>query len=78
MQTRIKKIMSTVFNVDSSQIDEKTSPDSLEKWDSLGHLRLVTAIEEDFGVTFTPDEILEMLDCEGILATLKNKGVVNY
>ena len=38
-----------------------TSPDTLLQWDSLGHIRLIAALEERFEMTLSPDDQVEML-----------------
>ena len=73
MKTKIKNLMASIFDEDASQIDEQASPDSIAKWDSLGHMNLIVALEEEFGVTFTDDEIPEMLNFEIIYLVLKSR-----
>lgn len=73
MEQKIKNVMASVFKCDASEINENTSPDTLERWDSLGHMNLVVALEEEFGITFKEDEALELLNYRLIYETLKNK-----
>ena len=61
MDNRIKKIMSTVFEVPVEKIYDKSSPENIETWDSLRHMNLVVALEEEFNIEFNDEEIL-MLD----------------
>ncbi|HXD91724.1 MAG TPA: acyl carrier protein [Bacteroidia bacterium] len=75
MEKRIKNVMASVFNVEVSEINDDTSPDSLEHWDSLRHMHLITGLEEEFETTFTEDEIVEMLNYKLIYDTLKNKNL---
>lgn len=63
--------MSEIFKIAESEIDENSSPDSLEKWDSLGHMKLVIALEEEFGVRFSHDDIVEMISFPLIKVALK-------
>lgn len=62
MREKIKQIMSAVFDVPVEDIRENSSPDTIEKWDSLNHLNLVVSLEEEFSIRFSDEEILEMLD----------------
>jgi acyl carrier protein len=62
MEERIKKVMSDVFLVDISSINDYSSPDSVDKWDSIGHLNLTTALEEEFEISISEDQMLEMLN----------------
>jgi acyl carrier protein len=44
-------------------------------WDSLGHMSLVVAIEEEFGVEFEPDDLIEMKSFQDALGILQRVGV---
>lgn len=54
-QEKLKNVIATVLNVDVSRIDANASSDTLESWDSLRHMNLVLALEDEFGVSL-PDE----------------------
>ena len=41
-------------------IDEGSSPDSIENWDSLHHMNLVLALEEEFDVEFSDEQVMKM------------------
>lgn len=51
----LKQVMATMLKVDVSSIDNESSMDTIESWDSLGHMNLVLALEEEFKVSI-PDE----------------------
>ena len=51
----MKTVVATVLNVDVSRIDANASSDTIESWDSLRHMNLVLALEDEFGVSL-PDE----------------------
>ena len=67
MENKIKQIMADVFSMDISEINEDASPDHIDKWDSLGHMCLITAIEEELDITFNNDQIIEMMNFKLIL-----------
>ena len=62
MERRLKKIFADVFLVDPNLIEDSTGKNSLDEWDSLGHLNLITSIEEEFQIIFTEEQIIEMLN----------------
>jgi len=62
MENRIKKVMANVFLIEASDIKENASPDSIPQWDSIGHLNLITSLEEEFDIVFSEDQIIEMLN----------------
>ena len=58
IEGRIKNIISAVFEIPADSINDNSSPDSIESWDSLKHMNLVVALEEEFEIELTDDEIL--------------------
>ena len=74
MEHKLKKILSLVFNVDESTITSTTSVDTIKSWDSINHMNLILAIEQNFKVAFNDEEIIQMLSFEIILEILKEKN----
>lgn len=35
-----------------------STPDTVASWDSFAHVRLITQIEHDFGVSLTPRDVM--------------------
>jgi acyl carrier protein len=67
--------MAAVFGIAESDITEDASPDTIEAWDSLRHMSLVLALEEEFGVEFTDDQTVEMLNIKLIKAILSEHAI---
>jgi len=74
-EQKLKTVLSNVFNVPASQIDDNASVDTIESWDSLNHLNLVLAIEQEFAVSFTEEETVEIMNYPLIKMTLKDHGI---
>ena len=72
MQERIKAVMAQIFNVDPGAIAADSSPESIERWDSLRHMQLVLAIEDEFGVQFADEDIPELLSLQAIEARVSS------
>lgn len=70
---RLLQLMSDVFEVPLDQIDETTTPATLDKWDSLRHIKLVLALEDEFGVKFEEKEFLELQSFKLIRLMLNEK-----
>jgi acyl carrier protein len=51
----LRQVMATVLNVGIDMIGDDSSMDNVPTWDSLRHMNLVLALEEEFGVSI-PDE----------------------
>jgi acyl carrier protein len=44
-----------------------------EGWDSIGHMQLVLAIEEAFGITLSPDDVFAMSDYPAVHEVLDDR-----
>jgi acyl carrier protein len=59
-ERRIKQVMAEVLEIDPGTIREGFQREETSSWDSMAHLRLVSALEEAFGIRFTMREVGEM------------------
>ncbi len=75
MNARLRQVVADVFGLEPDRVRGDTSIDTVEAWDSLRHLNLVVALEAEFGVAFSPEEIVELVSVDIIALTLKEKGV---
>ena len=60
MSEKLYQIISKVFNVESSKINDETSPENLEEWNSFNFYVLLDEIEKEFQMKFDLDELLEV------------------
>jgi len=60
MDEKIRELFATLLRVSPEEIEDQTSPASLERWDSLQHMIVVAGFEEEFGVDLDPEEAVEM------------------
>jgi acyl carrier protein len=67
----LKKVMASVLKVDVSVIDENSSMDNIKSWDSLGHMNLVLALEDEFKVVI-PDEDAGNITSYKLIAVVLN------
>ena len=58
----IKKIMSIIFDEDIINISDDAEPLEIDQWDSINHLQLIVALEEEFEIKFSDDELTELLN----------------
>ncbi|MCK4820461.1 acyl carrier protein [bacterium] len=65
------------MNVLVEQLNDDSSPDTVENWDSLKHMNLILSLEEEFNIIFSDEEIVEMLSVKIIVETLKKKAVIH-
>ncbi len=69
MNPKLAELMADILDVKPAEITPGTVRDGHPTWDSFNHLRLMTAIEEEFGIQFSMDEI-EGIETAGQLDAL--------
>ena len=75
MSEKLYRIVSKVFNVDNSKIDDETSPENLEEWDSFNFYVLLDEIENEFDMKFDLDESLDIKKIGDIKKIFTEHGI---
>ena len=73
MEDKIKEVISNIFETPLNEINDQSSPDTIENWESINHMKLITALEEEFDVEFTDEEVLEMQNVKLVKYILSNQ-----
>jgi len=53
-------IFMEAFSIEKSQIDGTLEYESIQEWDSIGHMTLVGMIEDAFEISMDLDDIIEL------------------
>ena len=75
MSEKLHSIISKVFSVPISEINDESGPETIESWDSFNGLVLVDELENSFNVKFSISEIIDVKSVKDIKKHLKNHGV---
>ena len=75
MSEKLYQIVSEVFNVELNKINDNTSPENLEEWDSFNFYVLLDQIENKFNIKFDLDETLEIKKIGDFKNLLSKHGV---
>ena len=67
-EKKLKEICSVIFEIDETRINEASSPENIESWDSMNHMNLILALEEEFGIKITDDDALDLLSFAELMA----------
>ena len=73
LEDKLKKIFSEVFEIKISEINDDSSADNVKKCDSLNHTNLILSLEDEFKISFTADEIIDMLNFKLIKIIVQEK-----
>lgn len=73
LEHSIKRVMADILNIAEDSINEDTSSDNTEGWDSANHIQLVIALEEEFSISFDVQELEAMVSYPDILEMVQAK-----
>jgi len=74
-KSSVYKLISEQFSVSEDDINDETGPGDLAKWDSIGQLRLILSLEQEFGIQFSVDDVMTINSIRDIVKIIeKYKG----
>lgn len=60
MEQELKKLISVVLEIGEDEVTDELSMDNGD-WDSLRHMEMVAVIEDALEITFSADEIIDIV-----------------
>ena len=67
MKESIVAIVATMMEVPVETVTLETGPDSVAAWDSLRHMKLILAVEEEFEITFSDQHLTSIQNVATLL-----------
>ena len=74
MSNNLLDIVANIMEVQASQIDDDSGPETIENWDSFRGLILFEELESKFNVKFTLNELLNVKKIKDIKNILSVRG----
>jgi acyl carrier protein len=69
---RVMAVAARVFELDEKALSLSDSPQTIERWDSLNHLKLITAAEAEFGIRMRMQTVLKIHDIAALVAAVQS------
>ena len=66
-------VFSSIMEVPADSVTDSSDPESVESWDSLAHVQLISALEKAFSIEIKPDEGIEFENFNMIVSFLESK-----
>lgn len=57
---QLNEVFRDVFDDENIEVNDNTTSDDIEDWDSLEHINLINAVEQQFGIKFNMGQIVSM------------------
>lgn len=73
---KLEDIFRDTFTKSQFDFSIDTDRDDIEEWTSLNQIRLLTAIEEEFSISFDLSEIESLTDVDSLVTTLRPKVAI--
>ena len=71
---RLNEVFRDVFGDSSLSVNENTTSADIEDWDSLEHINLIAAVENEFSLRFKMREVSGMKNVGEMLAIIAERG----
>lgn len=71
----VESIVAKALNLDPGDVSDASSQDTIPEWDSMGHLSLVTSLEDHFKISIAIPDAMKMTDVATIKRLLKDYGI---
>ena len=72
---KYKKIFIESLSIDNSSFDEKIKYNEITEWDSIGHMTLMSGLEEGFSISLETDDIVDFSSFKKGIEILKKYKV---
>ncbi len=71
---RLTEVFRDFFDDDEIELDEETTAEDIDDWDSLNHITLIAAVEGEFNVRFTMGEVSGMKNVGEMVKIIMERG----
>lgn len=71
--SKLQDIFRDILDDENIVLENETTADDIEGWDSLSHIQIVHEVESEFGINFTAYEISSWIDIEELIDCIAKK-----
>ena len=70
---KLNEVFRDVFEDEDITVNDQTTADDIDDWDSLEHINLINAIEQEFGIKFNMGQIVSMKNVGEMVSIIESK-----
>lgn len=74
LDDQVKKILISSLSIGEEEFHKNLACGDIEQWDSLNQLKLITMLEDEFGIMFNDEELAELSSFNKIKEIILNKN----
>ena len=68
---KLKEVLALILEIDVHDINDSTSFDVIDSWDSMSHMNIILSIEEEFNIKISDEVALDLTSYPLLLKLLK-------
>ncbi len=72
---KFRSIISAVLQIKEDEVTDELSPEQVDTWDSLNHINLIGALEQEFGLTLATENLEQSQSIPSLKALLAEHGI---
>jgi acyl carrier protein len=77
IEKKVKEIVSKVCEIDTTEVNDDSSIGKYPQWDSVGHLAILSEVEETFNINFEAEDMMDIENVNDIIMMVKKNLKVN-
>jgi acyl carrier protein len=70
---RLTAVFRDIFDDPSLEITDSTTADDISDWDSITHITLIAAVEEEFNVSFSTKDVKSLANVGGFIRLIASR-----
>lgn len=71
IENKVIRLIEKTLGSKNGEITRETGIGDIPKWDSLGHLKIITTLEKEFQIEFDANMIFDIENVEGFIFAIK-------
>ena len=75
MVEKYSEIFKTSLNIDADKVNENLQYNTIDEWDSIGHMTLMAALEEEYKISLETDDIVDFSSYKKGIKILKKYNI---
>ena len=72
---RLRAAVAEILEIDAAEVEDATSPQTVKRWNSMTHMKLVARVEGAFGVRLPVREVIRIKSVGDLRRVLAGQGV---
>lgn len=73
---KFRSIVGTILGIPEDRVTDDLAPETVDTWDSLNHINLISALEQEFGVRLATENLADSQSIPELKALLAKDGIV--